>query len=308
MLAIAVSVAIGMYALKPLTSLIGSKLLGLGAAGSKFAGVVATGALAGGASGAILTGSVQGALEGAAWGAVSAAAAFGVAELAGAMTGVDAHNATLIKGGQLSRAGFIKAIGHGLSRAAIAKAQYGTGKGAFLSAFVSSGFSVGADSKFGAIKMAIVGGTASVIGGGKFANGAMGSAFQFLFNDWIDDMRQLKNENVLRNEAEHDPNMINKRAAQGFSDGAEMFGMIGTAIEKIPHPLAQFTSKLCFGASLGLDGLKHLTLYHMGQLNEAGIVIDFVVPHSVYPASQGTGFMLSESIESGVEYLENNYR
>jgi hypothetical protein len=33
--------------------------------------------------------------------------------------------------------------------------------------------------------MAIVGGTASEIGGGKFANGAWGSAFQYLFNDSI---------------------------------------------------------------------------------------------------------------------------
>ncbi len=31
--------------------------------------------------------------------------------------------------------------------------------------------------------MAIIGGTASAIGGGKFSNGAMGSAFQYLFND-----------------------------------------------------------------------------------------------------------------------------
>ncbi len=183
-LAVAVSVAIGIYAPGIISNWIGSKLLG--AAGSKFVGVVAAGALAGGASGAIMTGSVQGALEGAKWGAISAAAAFGVAEAVGAaMGGVDAHNATLIKAGQLSRAGFVKAIGHGLSRAAIAKARYGTGKGAFLSAFVSSGFSVGSDSKFGAIKMAIVGGTASVIGGGKSANGAMGSAFQYLFNDFV---------------------------------------------------------------------------------------------------------------------------
>ncbi len=61
--------------------------------------------------------------------------------------------------------------------------QHGTGKGAFLSGFVSSGFSVGGDAKFGAVKMAVVGGTASAIGGGKFSNGAMGSAFQYLFND-----------------------------------------------------------------------------------------------------------------------------
>ncbi len=38
--------------------------------------------------------------------------------------------------------------------------------------------------------MAIVGGTASVIGGGKFSNGAMGSAFQYLFNDVAGTIKQ----------------------------------------------------------------------------------------------------------------------
>ena len=90
----------------------------------------------------------------------------------------DTHNLGLIKDSAVSKVGVIKAVGHGLSRTAIAKVQHGTGKGAFLSGFVSSGFSVGA------IKMAIVGGTASAIGGGKFANGAMGSAFQYLYNNF----------------------------------------------------------------------------------------------------------------------------
>jgi hypothetical protein len=56
-----------------------------------------------------------------------------------------------------------------------------------LSGFVSSGFSVGAGNKYkGAFAMAIIGGTASEIGGGKFSNGAMGSAFQYMFNDLMD--------------------------------------------------------------------------------------------------------------------------
>jgi hypothetical protein len=42
--------------------------------------------------------------------------------------------------------------------------------------------------------MAIVGGTVSAIGGGKFANGAMASAFQYLFNDTLAGaQRTLKN-------------------------------------------------------------------------------------------------------------------
>jgi len=154
--------------------------------GGTFGGVVATGALAGAASGAIMTGTLRGTLEGAFWGGVAAGTAFGVAEITSSVMGIspaDAHSATFYKAGMKGASAF-KAVAHGLSRAAIAKVRYGTGKGAFLSGFVSSGFSVGGkQGAVGAFKMAIVGGTASVIGGGKFANGAMGSAFQYLFND-----------------------------------------------------------------------------------------------------------------------------
>ncbi len=174
-LAIAVAVAIGVYAPGLLGNWIGNELL--------LKTVV--GALAGAASGGIMTGTVEGALQGAKWGAISGATAHLVAEGAAVLGDVDdAHNLGLIKDGAVSKAGVIKAVGHGLSRAKIAQMQYGTGKGAFLSGFVSSGFSVGGDAKFGAVKMAVVGGTVSVIGGGKFANGAMGSAFQYLYNNF----------------------------------------------------------------------------------------------------------------------------
>jgi hypothetical protein len=64
-----------------------------------------------------------------------------------------------------------------------------------LSGFVSSGFSVGAGNKYkGAFAMAIIGGTASEIGGGKFSNGAMGSAFQYMFNDAAGNMLAKSNE------------------------------------------------------------------------------------------------------------------
>jgi RHS repeat-associated protein len=151
------------------------------AAWGGFFGSVATGALAGAASGAIMTGTLEGTAKGALWGGITAGVAYGVAEGVGAMTGADAHGASFFNG--VNKASVTKAIAHGLSRAAIAKARYGTGKGAFLSGFVSSGFSVGAGEGYkGAFAMAIVGGTVSEIGGGKFANGAWGSAFQYLFN------------------------------------------------------------------------------------------------------------------------------
>jgi hypothetical protein len=121
-------------------------------------------------------------MKGAFWGAVSAGVAYGVAELAGSATGVGSTQAHAAGFG--SYTGRVKAVMHGLSRVAISKYQYGTTKGAFASAFFTS--SVGSmigGGRFGAVKAAMVGGTASVIGGGKFANGAIGSAFQYMFND-----------------------------------------------------------------------------------------------------------------------------
>jgi RHS repeat-associated protein len=156
--------------------------------GGTFGGAVATGALAGAAGGAIMTGTLSGTLKGALWGAVSAGAAYGVAQVTSSVMGIspqDAHSASFFKAG-MSKAAAFKAVAHGLSRAAIARLRYGNMKGAFLSGFVTSGFSVGAGAGYkGAFVMAIVGGTASEIGGGKFANGAWGSAFQYLFNDMM---------------------------------------------------------------------------------------------------------------------------
>jgi hypothetical protein len=97
-------------------------------------------------------------------------------------------------------------VAHGLSRTAISELRYGTTKGAFLSGFVSSGFSVGKGAgPGGAFVMAIVGGTASAIGGGKFANGAMGSAFQYMFNEAAGNILAKSNEmNRLDNLSDSD--------------------------------------------------------------------------------------------------------
>ncbi|CAA6825561.1 MAG: Unknown protein [uncultured Sulfurovum sp.] len=142
-----------------------------------------TGALAGAASGAILTRSFSGAMKGALFGPLSA----GAANMIGHGTGVFAK--------VRSYGSVAKATLHGLSRMAIAKLQYGTAKGSFLSGlagsilggYVAKNFSqahIAVKTTIAAIA-AIAGGTASAIGGGKFANGAMGGAFIMLFNDLV---------------------------------------------------------------------------------------------------------------------------
>jgi len=145
---------------------------------SAFGTAVATGALAGAASGAIMTGTLQGTLKGALFGAISAGVAYGIGHGGGLFAKVRQY------GGSLG-----KATLHGISRAAISKLQTGSGKGGFLSGFASSilGGVVNniqtASTTLKVAAAAIAGGTASAIGGGKFANGAMSGAFIMLFND-----------------------------------------------------------------------------------------------------------------------------
>ena len=150
---------------------------------SAFGVTVATGALAGAASGAIMTGTLSGTLKGAAFGAISAGVAFGIGEQFGHAGSIFGKN---VKAGQA----FIKATAHGLSRGVVSMAQGGTFKSGFASGFSSSFFSpgteLGGDGAGGftlrTTIAGVVGGTASEIGGGKFANGAVSGAFVHMFN------------------------------------------------------------------------------------------------------------------------------
>ncbi|AVR96635.1 RHS repeat domain-containing protein [Pseudoduganella armeniaca] len=157
---------------------------GLWAEGGALAGlgvqsVVAQSAIAGFASGAISTGSLKGALQGAFSGAIFAGAG------------------NLASGGSFFTPATTGAVswGTGVALHAVAgciSSEVGGGKcgsGALSAAFtkgvMSSGLVSGiSEGSLGAVIVAAtVGGTASVLGGDKFANGAMTGAFSYIFND-----------------------------------------------------------------------------------------------------------------------------
>jgi hypothetical protein len=99
---------------------------------------------------------------------------------------------------------------------------------------VSSGFSVGGGDKLGAVKMAIVGGTVSAIGGGKFANGAWGSAFQYLFNEKMTEAEVEEMRASYRN-----PNKVafGNRNTQWHKENGEIAMSIlkaGTVVTMLP--------------------------------------------------------------------------
>jgi hypothetical protein len=212
-----------------------SVTLASGGLASGVAGAMLTGALAGGAAG-IVGAKLNGAswsqafsagVKGAVIGAVSAGAAFGVAEGTSAMMGVDsttAHASSFFNGtGGYGTAAF-KAVAHGVSRAAIARAQGQNARSAFISGFMSSGFA--APRSWGPIggtmATAAVSGTVSQATGGKFANGAMTGAFIHLFNHMMQDPR-LKGRGV--------PDSMGGNSSENYKE------------------IAQKTSDFCYDAS-----------------------------------------------------------
>ena len=83
----------------------------------------------------------------------------------------------------------MRAISHGVVRGILGRAQGGNFGNGFMSGFASSALgniTKGLKNMHTAMKLsfhALVGGTVSAIGGGKFANGAVSAAVVYLFND-----------------------------------------------------------------------------------------------------------------------------
>jgi RHS repeat-associated protein len=101
--------------------------------------------------------------------------------IVGGITGGLAHG---IGGSDLGYFG--RAAAHGVVQGGAAELQGGQFRHGFSAGFVTAAASpaIGAFPRQARIvAAAVVGGTASAIGGGKFANGAVGAAFQYLLND-----------------------------------------------------------------------------------------------------------------------------
>ena len=140
--------------------------------GSPTLAALAGGFAGGFALGGITSGSFKGALIG---GLMGAAFAF-------------VGHAPILNSISSTRSGGV--ILHGLVGGGFARAQGGSFQSGFLSAAVakfSRPFTRTGNPVGNAVAAAVTGGTASVLGGGKFANGATTGAFSYLFNDALAD-------------------------------------------------------------------------------------------------------------------------
>ncbi len=136
--------------------------------------------------------------------------------------------------------------------------------------------------------MAIVGGTASAIGGGKFSNGAMGSAFQYLFNDalgWGDykDPNKVAFGSDVDDFSFFDDTATGRvlkdlfgdipKAFQGFADGLNRLNELNTSsMSPVEKKTFQFLQ------------LKYQTIlsYTETPINGVGIVEDYNDGKSMY--------------------------
>lgn len=163
-LAIAFQASLGAGIAGVFTGVVGASTVGA------FTAIVA-GAIGGFVGGLIATGSLKGAL----FGALSGAVAAGIGNHYGASN-------WRRPGMEMKRA-----LAHGISGGAISEAQGGKfGEGFFANSFSSlSSYIPGGNDTWGVVRASVIGGTGSVIGGGKFENGAVSGAFTHLFNKGI---------------------------------------------------------------------------------------------------------------------------
>lgn len=149
-----------------------------GAAAAFAAGVIVTGLSGGNLGQALKAGAIAGA---------TAFAFFGIGDATNAVAGVDPSAAHIQPDFSTPDAYAFNVAGHALVGCGVAVANGGSCGSGALSGAVTSGAGPlinGQDQVASLVTNSVLGGVASVAGGGKFANGAITGAFGYLFN-WL---------------------------------------------------------------------------------------------------------------------------
>ena len=177
-----------------------------------FTGALVGGAVAGFGSSFIMTGSVSAAFKGALFGAIAGGLAWqighgaiGRALAEHAFAGVETI-ADLVEAIKYFQR--LKTIAHGIAQGLVSVARGGSFKSGLIGGVVGHGVGEYVENAYPgngwsavAAKTTVIsvaGGTASVMGGGKFANGAASAGFTHLFNYWgIDDYYKAAHAEAL---------------------------------------------------------------------------------------------------------------
>jgi len=248
-----------------------------------FGAIVASGAVAGfvaGVAGGLLNGatlgqSMKAGFKGALWGTVSSGVANGIGT-AFSGTGAGAASARF--------------LAHGLTRAAISKAQGGKYSEGFWSGFASSalGGIIGKAKTLGGqtAMAAIVGGTASKLGGGKFANGAVSGAFVHMYNHMA---HQMPNKRM------HEPRDSNVKGSLSMSGGVHIiFGGVFGQYDAISD---QYTLTFRLGLGMYIGGGVQVGLEYDSNLNN-NVNWAVGVGGDIAFANAGAGGQIAENTDS----------
>ena len=277
-------------------------------------GNIAAGALIGGVSGFIATGS----LEGAALGAISGAA-FG-----------SMHD-WVPKEGLFSVEGIKKVMAHGVVGGITSKMQGGKFGHGFLSAAFSQAASLGAkgmnlfneavgralnasERAHNALVAGVIGGTAAVLGGGKFVNGAISGAYSRLLNDDINiGLREKYNKDGTKKEGvdlvfmgksreEISQNISNM---EGLISGTTYAGAGGCGVgTKFGSGCFTPFTKVMVQVSLALTVEKAAQKWLLGIYTPEEAFYD-IVGASTGPGKAAVVGVLSEAKDHDVEYSQS---
>lgn len=143
------------------------------------------GGFAAGFTGTVLAGGSLGqafsaGLTSGAWGGLSAGLAYGIGSAAGAAAEALAKAQNLTKGMAILIQEAAH-LAHGVSSGVVNDLRGGGFWEGFTPAYAGATFGPAPGDQYGQIKAAIIGGTAAAVSGGKFANGAISSAFQYMY-------------------------------------------------------------------------------------------------------------------------------
>ncbi|MBG6211058.1 RHS repeat-associated protein [Labrenzia sp. EL_126] len=174
------------------------------------AGAMIVGALSGGLNAALYGGDIGDIMRGAIIGAAAGAAFYGAGDLA-------------LSVGQESGSLFAETVAGSAGHGVVGGIEAEINGGDFMSGFASAAVTKALAGPISSVRnealqtvvAAGVGGTASVIGGGKFENGAITGAYSHLLNDKMHEYQQSRMEKIVANLPE---------IPQGFSDFVQGFG------------------------------------------------------------------------------------
>ncbi|XPV68056.1 MAG: hypothetical protein ACNI25_12180 [Halarcobacter sp.] len=147
--------------------------------------------------------------------------------------------------------------------------------------------------------MAVIGGTVSEISGGKFANGTVTGAFVHLFNHAMHTNESLQ-EYALHGKYRNVKEDM-RFTANRLDSMAEKSARLGLMMSS--NKFMRLVSVIPYTASTVFTGLKHLTLFSIGETNWVDFTRDVSTTIGFHKISDTAGYLSNEAMKQTQEYI-----